>query len=97
MIEVLHTDTGDIKAVCEWWMVNEKGEFDPYGYVVWVAELEVSKSFRHNGCISEIIKRITDKVPYARQGYFWRKGKYPDRPQHTYNRRQWLNRVKGGM
>lgn len=96
MIEILYKDDGEIKAVCEWWMVDNQGHFDPYGEFVWVEDLEITKSERGNGCIKEFIKRITSIVPQAKYGYFFRQRKYPGRHQHTYTREQWLRRIRNG-
>lgn len=94
MIDILYKDNGDIKAVCEWWMVNREGKFDPSGDIVWIEDLEVSKSERGNGSIGKFVKIITDKVPNAKYGYFFRQRKYPNRPQHTYSKEMWLRRIK---
>jgi len=94
MLEIIYKKNGDIKAVCEWWMVNKWGYKDPTGEFVWIEDLEVTKSERNNGSIRAFIKIISDKVPSAKYGYFFRQRKYPGREQKTYTREQWLRRIK---
>ena len=90
MLEVLKDDKGNLRACCEWWLVNSDGSFNERGNYVWIAELEINPSERFKGLIRYFIKVITDKTPWTRYGYFWRKTKYPDRAPKMYSRRQWL-------
>ena len=95
MLEIIRNEQGDIIGVCEWWIVNEKGKMDDHGIYIWIAEIEISPTYRNNGVIKKFIKEITLKVPQAKYGYFWRQRKYPNRKQKTYRRETWLRRTKG--
>ena len=94
MLEILRTDSGEIKAVCEQYIVDEKGNWDTTNKFIWISEIEVSPQYRNNGCLKHFIKPIMDKVPWAEYGYFWRKRKYPDKKPVIFNREQWLKMIK---
>lgn len=101
MLEILRTDDGSIKGVCEYYVVDEAGNFQANGEFVWVAELEIAPQFRHEGLIKEFIKRIIDKVPQAKFGYFWRQKKYPQEKYSVrkhiriYHKARWLKLLGG--
>ena len=92
MIETLKDDKGEIKAVIEWWIVDNRGQFDPKGNYIFVNEVDISKSSENNGVLKTFIKIITDKIPYAKYCYFQRR-KYDMRIK-MYSRRQWLKLIK---
>lgn len=95
MLEILRTDDGQIKAVCEYYIVDSKGNFDGKGKYIWIEECEVSQAYRGNGNLKTFIKLITDKHPEFEYGYFWRQRKYPGRPPRIYSKRQWLKLIGG--
>ena len=95
MLEVLRTKDGEIKAVCEWYLVNINGEYDKDGIYCWINECEVSKQFENAGCLREFIKIITSNWPQLQFGYFWRKRKYPNREPRIYSRSRWLKLLGG--
>lgn len=90
MLELLKTNTGEIKAVCEWYLVDSLGHFDTQGKYVWIEQLEFSSSINGDGIglIKEFIKRICALVPQAQFGYF-RREKYKGRVK-LYTRHKWL-------
>ncbi len=94
MLEVIKDENGNIQAVCEWWLVNADGSFNPNGDIVWISEVEINQIARNNGILKTFIKKITDMVPQAKAGYFWRLRKYPNRKPHLYTREQWLKLIK---
>ncbi len=91
MIEVLKRD-GEIKGVCEWWIVDKLGKFDPNGEYIFINEVETSKSSENNGNLKYFIETITNKYPQAKYGYFKRR-KYGDRIR-MYSRRQFRKLIK---
>lgn len=91
MLEIIRDDDGNIKSVCEWSLVNEKGQIDDNGEYVWIHEAEISVNHRNNGSLAKFIKIITDRVPWAKYGYFSRR-KYNDRKK-LYTKEQWLRRI----
>lgn len=92
MLEIIKDEKENILAACEWRQVNEEGEFDTNGKYIYVANLEIGKSYRNNSLIKKLIKAISDKVPNFEQGYFCRT-KYNDK-QKQYPRHMWLRLLK---
>ena len=79
MLEILKTDTGEIKAALEWFVVNNQGHLDDKGEYVCIFDMEVSPQYRNNGLFKEFFKIILPKVPQAKYGYFERRQrKYKD-------------------
>ena len=95
MLEVLRDDKNNIKACCEWYLVNINGEYDPKGDMVWVNEVEVSKDFKGYKLFQEFARIIMTKCPQAMFAYFWRKTKYPNRKPKIYHKVQWLKLIGG--
>ena len=93
MIEILRTDKGEIKAVAEYYIVNEDGSFNRKGEFVWINEVEISPQYRGNGILKTFAKNIMEREPQAKFGYFWRQYKYPDRKPRIYHRFQWLKLI----
>ena len=96
MLEILKTDDGTIKAVCEWYLVNEKGGYDTAGDMVWVNEVEISPQYRNNGILKYFAKIIMIKCPQAKFAYFHRRKKYPERGIRVYHKMRWL-KLTGGL
>ena len=96
MLEVIRNHNGNIKGCCEWYLVNERGEFDNQGEFIWINECEISRKYRNNGLLKEFARIIMRKCPQAKFGYFWRKVKYPDRKPRIYHRARWL-KLTGGI
>ena len=102
MIELLHSDIGEIRAVCEYYIVDKDGNYDAKGKFVWINEVFVAPKFRSNGCLKSLVKNVMEKVPETCEfGYFWRQNKYPsdkftDRKSiRIYDKRQW-SKLLGG-
>lgn len=96
MIEIIHSEIGEIKAVLEFYLVDRNGNFLADGSYCWINETYVAPKYRNNGCMRELIRRIIPRVPTAKFGYFGRYKKYPNRPPRIYTREQWLKLSKGG-
>ena len=96
MIELLKTDTGEIKAVCEYYIVDEKGNFDRQGEFAWINECEIAPQYRGNGILKSFAKTIMEKYPQLKFGYFHRRKKYPDRGVRLYHKYMWL-KLTGGL
>jgi hypothetical protein len=94
MIEILRTEKGEIKAVCEYYLVDGKGNFDNQGEFVWVNECEISPQYRNNGILKYFAKTIIEKNPTAKFGYFHRLKKYPERGIRLYHKVRWLKFIK---
>jgi hypothetical protein len=85
MIEVLRDSSGNITAVCEWNVLDERGIMNPDGRFLLIGELEINKDLRGKGLIVQMIKKLrdglkgrVDRVAFVR-GY-----KYPDRKPSVY-------------
>jgi hypothetical protein len=50
MIECIRDEKGNITAVCEWLLFNEKGLIDEKGETIFIGELEINPEHRGNGC-----------------------------------------------
>ncbi len=87
MLETIRKD-GEIVACCEWYLVSWDGSWNDKGEVVWVEELQVSKSAQNKGLIKEFIKMIYKQVPWVKAGYF-KRTKYNERVK-LYTVKQWL-------
>jgi hypothetical protein len=96
VIEILRTDDGTIKAVCEYYIVDNNGNFAPKGEYAWINECEIAPQFRGNGILKNFAKIIMEKNPQARFGYFWRQRKYPERTPRIYHKSRWLKLINGG-
>jgi hypothetical protein len=94
MLELIKDEQGNIKACLEWYLVNDKGEFDQQGEFVWVNEVEISPQYRRNGILKEFARIIIKKAPTAKFGYFWRQEKYPNRDMRIYHKVRWLKLLK---
>ncbi len=92
MIEIVHTDIGEIKAVCEYYVVNEDGSMNDKGLYAWIVEAEVSPQYRNNGCLGKFVELITKRYPQLQFGYFKRL-KYKGRIK-MYSKRRWLSLIK---
>lgn len=89
MIEILHGEKGELKAVCEFYIVDAKGNFAPKGEYAWINECEIAPQFRGNGILKSFAKIIMEKNPQARFGYFHRQYKYKGRAPRIYTRERW--------
>lgn len=96
MLETIRDDKGEIRAVCEWYIVDSQGHFDVSGEYVWVEQFEFSNSVNGDGhgYIKEFIGRIINLVPHCKFGYF-RRNKYKGRVR-LYTKSRWLKFVNGG-
>lgn len=93
MIEILRTDIGEIKAVCEYYIVDQEGNFDRNGEFIWANECEISPKFRGNGILKTFAKNIMLKVPQAKFCYFHRRRKYPNKGIRIYHKYRWLKLI----
>jgi len=90
MIEVIRDDKGNLKAVVEYYIVNQDGSMNDKGIYCWINECEISPQYRNNGCIGKFVNIITKKYPQLKAGYYHRLGKYPNRLPKMFTRNQWL-------
>ena len=93
MLEILRTDRNEIKAVCEWSLVDINGNFSQKGEFVWVSEVEIAPQYRGNGILKSFARIIMGKCPQAKFGYFWRQSKYPGRKPRIYHKARWLKLI----
>lgn len=101
MIEILRTEDGTIKAVCEYYIVDEKGNFKVNGEYAWVNECEIAPQFRGNGILKTFAKIIIEKNEQVQFGYFWREKKYSEKEYplrkhiRIYHKSRWLKLLGG--
>lgn len=91
MLEIIKDNNNNIKAVCEWSLVDCNGHFDTKGEYIWINNIFINPEERGNGMIKRFTKKITDKVPWFRYGYF-KRSKYNER-HRIYDRNQWLRLI----
>ena len=100
MLELLKTNTGEIKACLEWFVVNSQGHLDDKGEYVCIFDMEISPQYRSNGLLKEFFRIILPKVPQAKYGYFERRQrKYKDGRDKLprlklYSRNEWFKLLK---
>jgi hypothetical protein len=73
MITTLKDNDGKVEAYCEWRLVGQSGYECPNGKYVYVHDLWVHESVRHQHLVNEIINDIMTLVPQAEYCYFQRK------------------------
>ena len=95
MLEILRDEQKNIKAVCEWSLVDEAGHFSQKGEFVWISEVEIAPQYRNNGILKEFVKIVIQRCPEAKFGYFWRQKKYPGRRPKIYHKARWLKLIGG--
>jgi hypothetical protein len=93
MIECIKNESGDITAVCEWLLFNDKAMIDDNGTIVMIAELHINNEHRGNGVLKKFIKSIASKCPQADKVFFFREHKYPGRKIRVYSRERILKRI----
>jgi hypothetical protein len=93
MTEVIRSDNGDIKAVCEF-IITSGNEIDYHGEDMYILNFEISESYRGNGVIKQIISNILSKYPNAKRCTISRDKKYPGRKPAVYNRIQFEKLIK---
>lgn len=97
MIELITDANGELKAVCEFYVVDQQGLLNDNGRLVWIQDVYISPSVRGNGILKTFTKNIIKKVPQAEAAYFIRGQKYPDRKPKLYHKRQWLKLLGGEL
>ena len=93
MIEVIRDEDGNIKAVCEWLLLNEQGLISEQGVYLLICELEINPGSRGNGVLRKIIKNIYVKCPEFKTCAFVRETKYPGRSPRVYTRSRWAKLI----
>ena len=73
MIAVKKDKEGRVIAYCEWRLVGQSGYECPNGKYVYVPDIWVHSSTRHQHLINEIIDDVMALVPQAEYCYFQRK------------------------
>jgi len=73
MLTKSHDSEGRIIAYCEWRLVGQSGYECPNGKYVYVHDIWVHESVRHQNLVNEIINDVMTLVPQAEYCYFQRK------------------------
>lgn len=97
MIEIVTDDKGELKAVCEYYIVDQQGLLNDNGRLVWIQDVYISPSVRGNGVLKTFTRNIIKKVPQAEAAYFIRGSKYPDKKPKLYYKNQWLKLIGGKL
>ena len=94
MLEIIRDDKGDIKAVCDYLIINNENRIDKDGQTLIIEEIEINSAFRNNGVLKIIIKTLLEKYPKLETCKFVREYKYPGRLLRTYKRKQFETLIK---
>ena len=78
MLLTFRDSSNNIEAVCEWWLVDEYGEWTPLGEYVWVNQIECSKGVNLKKVFRDIIAEIAWAAPRAKGAYWERRDKKND-------------------
>ena len=70
MLWVLRGEGGNIQAVCEWWLVDERGQWTPEGRYVFLHQLEITPGVNLHMVRKSFVEQISLAVPGA-LGVFW--------------------------
>ena len=79
MLTTLRDNSGNITASCEWWCVNDKGEWTPMGFYIWVNQLEHNPGIQGYALIRNLISEIAWTCPWAVGAYWDRRDKESNR------------------
>lgn len=95
-LEVLLDDNGQIKACCEWLPFNREGVIHEDGDVIGISKLVISRGTDLKSAVRYFTTKILARNPDAKLGFFYRRLKYPDSPEHFHPRESWERLVQGG-
>ena len=91
MLTVIRDELGFIQAACDWWPVDDNGNWNPYGRYIWVEQLEVNSLLDGRKVIQKIIHDIGTRAPWAIAAYWIRRDSTADK-QHAYGRSRLMKR-----
>lgn len=87
MLWILRSETGQLQAACDWWLVMEGGQWSPYGRYVFLNQLEVSPGVNLHRVRREMVQAISALAPYA-VGVYWERRDRFSRRLHAFRREQ---------
>ena len=70
MLCVLKSETGQLQAACEWWLVDDQGRWTPEGRYVFLHHLERNPGVSLHTVRKHLVRAISLAVPGA-LGVFW--------------------------
>ena len=85
-------EQGQLRACCEFWVVNQDGTRNPHGLYVWVHQLELSQGEDFETIWNLLCGMIAEECPTALAAY-WQREKTASRP-HLFTRNRLLKEVK---
>ena len=94
MLEIIRDDKGNIKAVCDYLIINKQNRIDKEGSNFIIEEVEINPEYRNNGILRKFIKIMLIKYPKIEIFYFVRGYKYPGRAMRIYTRKQFETLIK---
>ena len=92
MLITLRDAQDHITAVCEAWLVDDKGVFAPWGRHLWINQLELNPGTHSHALIQQIIVQLAELCPQAKGAYWERREKRRVAPRY-YTRRQLMTWV----
>lgn len=88
MLETIKDEKGNLKAVCDYTIINKDRIIDLKGNQILIEEMEINPEARGNGVARQFIKNLLAKYPALEFCHFVREYKYPNRGVRTYTRKQ---------
>ena len=70
MLTTLRDAQDNRLACCEWWLVNERGTWTPWGEYIWVSQLEIAPGKGTKTLYQTLIQKIAQTAPKAK-GAYW--------------------------
>ena len=75
MLSTLRDEFRNILGVCEWHLVNAKGQQDIDGTFVWLQQLELSPQMKLEPFVRWLIRDVASRCPTAKSAYWQRRRK----------------------
>ncbi len=91
MLTVIRNDEGQLEAACEWWTVNEKGQWFGGGKYIYVSHLEISKGVDSKILLEDLFAIMAWEEPQAISAYWIRRSKTGEKPRE-YSRERLFKR-----
>ena len=77
MVTTIDNKDGYIAGFCEWYVLNEHGQFQENGDYIYIHEMWVHPDKRKNKALKHLIQKIDkDPLGYKARWVYWHREKY---------------------
>ena len=87
MLTVIRDEHGRLQAACEWWLVDDLGQWTPTGWYVWLNQLEANPDVNLHQVRRALVEEIGRLAPDAVGVYWERRDSFHPR-LHAFRRDQ---------